>query len=243
MSARRRWTQQEMSTVALLYAQEPCSVIGAQIGRSSRAVAHLAQRLGLVRTDEQQAAMDQRGRELGGETRRGRATKHGHCTAEGFAPEYRVWVSMKTRCNNPKARSFKDYGARGVKVCDRWAQDFDAFLRDMGPRPPGSTIERKDVNGDYEPGNCEWLPSKLQPRNRRTSALLEAFGRVQCMAAWAEEFGVSQRFLFNRIRRLGWPVERALTEPRVSAAEAARRATDSRWAAIGNLGELRKVRK
>lgn len=83
-------------------------------------------------------------------------------------PEYTVWKGMKARCYNRKHQDFCYYGARGIGLCDRWKDDFAAFLSDMGPRPSDAhTIERKDVNGNYEPGNCIWLPAHLQSANRR----------------------------------------------------------------------------
>lgn len=84
------------------------------------------------------------------------------------APEYRCWSSMKSRCSNPRHRGFKDYGGRGISVCDRW-QVFENFLADMGPRPSdGHSIDRYPNNdGNYEPENCRWATAKQQIDNRR----------------------------------------------------------------------------
>lgn len=82
-------------------------------------------------------------------------------------PEYRVWRDMRQRCQNPACKAFKDYGARGIKVCDRW-QFFENFLSDMGNRPAGLSVERIRVNGDYEPENCKWATPTEQSRNLRT---------------------------------------------------------------------------
>lgn len=75
---------------------------------------------------------------------------------------------MRRRCNNPKNKGYSNYGGRGIIVCQQW-NDFDTFLRDMGYRPPGLTIERIDVNGNYDPFNCTWIPKNEQPRNTRKS--------------------------------------------------------------------------
>lgn len=89
-------------------------------------------------------------------------------------PEYHVWSSMKQRCLNPRSPNFPNYGARGIAICERWRTSFDAFLSDMGPRPVGLngnraaySIDRIDVNGDYQPDNCRWATAQQQIRNRR----------------------------------------------------------------------------
>lgn len=74
---------------------------------------------------------------------------------------------MKQRCCNPNHPRFKDWGGRGIKVCDRWRDSFEAFLADMGRRPPGTTLDRKDNDGNYEPGNCRWATSEEQSMNKR----------------------------------------------------------------------------
>jgi hypothetical protein len=82
-------------------------------------------------------------------------------------PVYKVWEAMIQRCTNPRNKSYPNYGGRGITVCEAWRSDFAAFYRDMGPRPDGLTLERLDVDGNYEPSNCCWATYSEQNANRR----------------------------------------------------------------------------
>jgi hypothetical protein len=84
-------------------------------------------------------------------------------------PEYRTWVAMNRRCSDPHNVGFKHYGGRGIAVCDRWRDSFISFYTDMGARPDGMSLDRIDVNGNYEPDNCRWASPKQQGLNRRNT--------------------------------------------------------------------------
>lgn len=83
-------------------------------------------------------------------------------------PLYRTWVGMRNRCNNPNNNGYVDYGGRGIQVCDRW-DSFENFVADMGPRPVGKKLDRRDNDGNYEPGNCRWSSKLIQIMNRRNT--------------------------------------------------------------------------
>lgn len=117
----------------------------------------------------------------------GRIKTSGNHT-HGFAsskrhPLYSVWSAMRQRCNNPKNRSYRHYGGRGIRVCDQWnsSDGFVVFLRDMGERPAGTSLDRIDNDGNYEPGNCRWATAKEQGVNRRRAVALtdEDIGNIR----------------------------------------------------------------
>lgn len=128
------------------------------------------------------------------------------------SPEYTSWHSMKQRCTNPKNKRYRRYGARGIVVCQEWADDFSKFLSDMGPRPtPKHTLERRDNNGSYYADNCVWATKATQNRNHSRNHNITFNGETLCVTDWAARIGIKQHTLLHRLKV--WPVERALTEP------------------------------
>jgi hypothetical protein len=122
-----------------------------------------------------------------------------------------IWIGMRQRCFNPRSARYSYYGARGITVCDRWAS-FERFLQDMGEPPAGSTLDRIDNSGNYEPSNCRWATATEQQRNTRKVRLLTHNDRTQCLAAWADEAGISVSTLRHRLRT-GWSIANALEKP------------------------------
>ena len=147
-------------------------------------------------------------KELAAARRRADA-KHG---MEG-TPTYRSWSHMKSRCTNPHHKYYRHYGGRGITICQRWMDSFEAFLEDMGERPSMKySIDRIDNDGNYEPGNCRWATWKEQARNSRNNRTIAFRGRVLCVTEWAEVTGIDRGAIFDRLNA-GWSVEESLTLP------------------------------
>lgn len=125
---------------------------------------------------------------------------------------YKIWASMRERCNNPKSHSYHRYGARGITVDPRW-DSYEQWKKDMGPRPSSRySIERLDNNGPYSPENCIWALPKQQCRNSRKNRLLTAGGVTKTLSEWAEDLGTRPSTIVERLRR-GWSVEKAVKHP------------------------------
>jgi hypothetical protein len=125
-----------------------------------------------------------------------------------------IWCAMHQRCQNPTNKDYRNYGARGITICDEWS-DFAVFFAwawDSG-YAVGLTIERVDVNGHYCPENCTWIPNAQQALNLRRTLLFTFQGRTMGIRAWSEASGIAYYALRNRLSNLGWDVERALTTP------------------------------
>lgn len=116
------------------------------------------------------------------------------------SPEYISWVHMKGRCQNQKNRKYSQYGGRGIRVCQSWDENFEAFLRDMGEKPfAGASIDRINVDGDYEPGNCRWADAKMQAQNKRSHRMVEYGGRSIPLSEACELSGVNYRSALARL--------------------------------------------
>lgn len=134
-------------------------------------------------------------------------------SSKSLTKEYRVYYGMRERCYQKSHKSYHLYGARGIKVCDRWLKSYDDFIADMGIRPsPHHTIDRIDNNGDYEPSNCRWATRKEQYANKRKSywVFYELNGERLSLTQWARRLEIDESAL--RVRIKNWPIERALTE-------------------------------
>ena len=139
--------------------------------------------------------------------------------------EYSTWKSIRRRCLSPNDPAFHYYGARGIKICQRW-RSFRTFLEDMRPRPPGTWIERTDNDGDYDPGNCRWATPAEQSKNKRSNISVSFNGRTMILKDWSAHIGINYVTLYYRIYRSGWPIERALTTPtNINKRRVAKRAT------------------
>lgn len=139
-------------------------------------------------------------------------TTHGELLGGRFTHEYRSWSHMKNRCGNPKNAAYKNYGGRGIRVCERWVLSFAAFLSDMGRCPPGLTLDRRNNNGHYEPSNCRWASLSQQASNRRSSRYLQYDGQNLTVLQWAKRLGVRHQLICRRLDR-GWTVSETLTIP------------------------------
>lgn len=131
---------------------------------------------------------------------------------------HNIWYLMKYRCEDPTSPAYHNYGGRGIKLCEEWADEVQGYFRFKewalnNGYDETLTIDRIDNNGNYSPENCRWADDYIQRNNRRNNIQIEYGGRVQTLSQWARELGVPMKNLHNRIRVLGWDVERAFTQP------------------------------
>lgn len=145
------------------------------------------------------------------------------------SPLYGIWRKMIDRCENPNNRAFKNYGGRGISVCDRWRM-LENFYADMHATYwPGAEIDRTNNNGNYEPDNCDWVTSARNSDNRRSARLITFNGKTQSLKRWSEESGINYGTLHTRLTKKGWSVERALTTPSIEKFERMDIARTARW--------------
>lgn len=131
---------------------------------------------------------------------------------------YQVWMGMRRRCRDKKLKGYHRYGGRGIRVCDEW-QNYDVFREwalnngyDENADFQKCTLDRIDVNGNYEPKNCRFVDIKTQENNRRNNVMIEYNGKTQSIKMWAEELQIKYGLLRDRLSH-GWDFERAITQP------------------------------
>jgi hypothetical protein len=139
---------------------------------------------------------------------------HGHNRRGRRSTEYVIWASMLDRCRRPAAQKWADYGGRGIGVCERW-NSFENFLADMGPRPSAQhSIDRRNNDGNYEPGNCRWATRAEQMRNRRNNVRITYGGTTMTATEWAQRLGLGRANVITKRLARGWTAEEALALPR-----------------------------
>lgn len=129
-----------------------------------------------------------------------RSLKHGNTINRKPTREYEAWANAKTRCYNPRNEKYKNYGKRGIKMCSRWKDSFANFIKDMGKCPEGKTLDRKNVNGDYEPLNCQWSTREEQMNNTTKNIFLKFKGQRLTIAQWARMFGYNYKTFYSLLR-------------------------------------------
>ena len=129
-----------------------------------------------------------------------------------YTKTYKVWERMKLRCYNKNRDRYKNYGGRGIKVCDRWKNSFENFYKDMGDKPEEMTLDRIDNNGDYTPENCRWATHEQQVNNKTDSNYIEINGKKLTVTQWAKKLKVNPKTLFSRLNR-GWSKEDTVLIP------------------------------
>lgn len=149
---------------------------------------------------------------VSGESQACGCQRKGHVThGKSRTPTWQSWKTMKYRCQDPNSNEYHRYGARGISVCERW-QKFENFLSDMGERPPGTTLDRIDSRGNYEPGNCRWADKYVQANNRSNSRKLHIGPVSKTLADWVRSAGVKYSLVQGRMMR-GWDLKKSLNTP------------------------------
>jgi len=129
-------------------------------------------------------------------------TKHGKSIRGQVTPEYLTWCEIIKRTENPSCLGFKNYGGRGISMCQEWRESFETFLNDMGKKPtPLHSIERINNESNYSPLNCKWASRKEQNRNKRNNVFLTHEGKTMCIKEWSEHLGIPAPTLYTRKRK------------------------------------------
>lgn len=127
-------------------------------------------------------------------------------------PLLRIWLGMKSRCYDAGNKRYRNYGGRGITVCDRWLDSFDSFVEDMGERPSGYTLDRINNDGNYEPSNCRWVTKLVNNRNKSNNIYMVFMGIRFCLAELAALMGLSGKACSKRLKN-GWPLTGAMLFP------------------------------
>lgn len=140
-------------------------------------------------------------------------TTHGHNSKTGKSKVYQSWDDMTQRCGNPNRKQYKNYGGRGIRICQRWKK-FTNFLKDMGEPPTRQyTLDRINNNGNYCKSNCRWATRKQQSQNRRNNIMITHNNKTQCLSAWSDELGINYKTLWYRLFKYGWSQTKAFNTP------------------------------
>lgn len=127
--------------------------------------------------------------------------------------EFKIWLGIKKRCLNRKCHAYKDYGARGIMICDRWLISFEDFLADMGYAPSQfHSIDRIDNNGNYEPSNCKWITRKEQNNNTRRNRIFSYEGKNYTLSNLCDKLGLKYQLIYDRVTKLKWKIEEAICQ-------------------------------
>lgn len=151
--------------------------------------------------------------------KRNKGNKFGEKHGKSHTKLYKIWKGVRMRCYSKTCKGYKNYGGRGIKMCEEWKSNFESFYEWAmsngyfeGKRGE-CTIERKDVNGDYEPDNCEWRTIQEQQNNKRNSHFITFKGKTQTLTNWAKELGIDRSTLRDRLKVSKWSIEKAFTTP------------------------------
>lgn len=148
-------------------------------------------------------------------TGKGKGFKHGHARPHAHTRTYQSWCAMKKRCYYPPNKDYANYGGRGIRVILRWKNSFEEFLKDMGERPPGTTLDRKNTDSDYTPYNCKWSTPTEQSRNRKNVHWVYYRGKMITLGELMAGSKIYPETIRFRVLKRGWDAESAATVPTV----------------------------